>query len=72
MKVGFEGRFKRKRIKLRGKGTCHATIQAKFRSCDKFQGRETKTEPVDPVHLGAENARNFIEMERVKWHLEDR
>ena len=39
----------------------HATIHAKFRSLVKFQSHETKTEPVDLVHLGSENARIFIE-----------
>ena len=37
-----------------------ATIHAKFRSLVKFQGRETKTEPVNLAHLGAENACIFI------------
>ena len=37
MKVRFEGRFMGKIMKLREKGTSHATIQAKFRSCVKFR-----------------------------------
>ena len=61
MKVGFEGRFLGKIVKLRGKGACHATVQAKFKSCVKFQGRETKIETVDLVHIGAENALSFPE-----------
>ena len=60
MKVGFEGRFKGKIVKLREKGTSHATIQAKFRSCVKFQGRESKIERQDCVHLGAENAHILV------------
>ena len=50
MKVGFEGRFTGKMMNLRGKGTRHATIQAEFRSCVKFQSPESKTEPADLVH----------------------
>ena len=61
MKVGFEGRFKGKIVKLRGKGACHATVQAKFRSSVKFQGRETKIKGVVLVHLGAEIARILVE-----------
>ena len=57
MKVGFEGRFKGKIMKLGGKGTYHATIQAKFRSSVKFQGRETKIKGGVLVQLGAEIAR---------------
>ena len=49
MKVGFEGRFTGKIMKLWGKGTLHATIQAKFISCAKFQSPESKTEAEDLV-----------------------
>ena len=57
MKVAFEGRFMGKRMKLRGKGARHATVQAKFRSCVKFEGREMKIKGAVLVHLGAEKAR---------------
>ena len=60
MKVGFEGRFKGKIMKLREKGASHATIQAKFRSCVKFEGREIKIKGAVLVHLGAEKARLLV------------
>ena len=57
MKVGFEGRFLGKIVKLRGKGTSHVTVQPKFRSCVKFQGNETNIKGGVLVQLGAEKAR---------------
>ena len=57
MKVGFEGRFKGKIVKLREKGTSHATVQPKFRSCVKFQGNETNIKGGVLMQLGAEKAR---------------
>ena len=59
MKVEFEGGFVGKQMEWERKGTSHATKQAKFRSCVKFQGRETKIKGAVLVHLGAENARIF-------------
>ena len=60
MKVGFEGRFMGKIMKLQEKGICHATEQSKFRSCVKFQGRESKIKGAVLVQLGAENARILV------------
>ena len=60
MKVGFEGRFKGKIVKLREKGTSHATVQPKFRSFVKFEGHEIKIKGAVLVHLGAENARLLV------------
>ena len=60
MKVGFEGRFLGKIVKLRGKGARHATVQPKFRSCVKFQGNETNIKGGVLVQLGAEKARLLV------------
>ena len=47
-------------MKLEEKGTSHATIQAKFRSFVKFEGREIKIKGAVLVHLGAEKARLLV------------
>ena len=72
MKVGFEGRFTAKIVQLREKGTRHATVQPKFRSCVKFQGNETNIKGVVLVHLGAENAVILPKMQRVNTRFEGR
>ena len=49
-----------------GKGALHANIDAKFRSCVKFEGNETNIKGAVLVQLGAENARIFTENAKSK------